>query len=132
MTATPRIPADLRAAGERCRVKRRPPPAPPRTGWERLQIAAGFGCFHTLASDRRPAYVIGVSHVAAGMRAESGAPLPYQHVPVLDPRAEGARYGTACIGSRMARPDDDTWDITDQRLRLTPSVLAMERLTEPE
>jgi hypothetical protein len=97
MTATPRIPADLRAAGERCRVKRRPPPAPPRTAWERLQIAAGFGCFHTLASDRRPAYVIGVSHVAAG----------------LDPRAEGARYGTACIGSRMARPDDDTWDITD-------------------
>ncbi len=89
----------------------------------------------TLASDRRPAYVIGVSHVAAGLggvdeavviarearaisvanfgRGESGAPLPYQHVPVLDPRAEGARYGTACIGSRMARPDDDTWDITD-------------------
>jgi hypothetical protein len=67
MTAAPRIPADLRAAGERCRVKRRPPPAPPRTAWERLQIAAGFGCFHTLASDRRPAYVIGVSHVAAGL-----------------------------------------------------------------
>jgi hypothetical protein len=24
-----------------------------------------------------------------------------------------ARYGTVCSGSRMARPDDDTWDITD-------------------
>ena len=73
MTATPRIPADLRAAGEggvkQAAVSR-------RRGPRGTISAAGFGCFHTLASDRRPAYVIGVSHVAAGRAANRARRCP--------------------------------------------------------